>query len=62
MEGNGRAVCSGSTDLVLCLDYGENWSKKMKAKEGLQNVKGKFYTAESFTEKQQNEGYKDRNR
>ena len=30
MEGNGRAVCGGSIDLVLCLDYGEDRTKEVK--------------------------------
>lgn len=32
MEGNGRAVCSSGTDLVLHLDYGEDWPEKVKNK------------------------------
>lgn len=33
MEGNGRALCSSGTDLVLHLDYGEDWTEKVKNKE-----------------------------
>lgn len=28
MEGNGRAVCSSGTDLVLHLDDGKDWAEK----------------------------------
>ena len=30
---NGRALCSSGTDLVLHLDYGEDWTEKVKNKE-----------------------------
>ena len=41
MEGNGRALCSGGTDLVLHLDYGEDWTEKVKNKEARPDAKKK---------------------
>lgn len=41
MEGNGRALCSSGTDLVLHLDYGEDWTEKVKNKEARTDAKKK---------------------
>lgn len=41
MEGNGRALCSSGTDLVLHLDYGEDWTEKVKNKEARPDAKKK---------------------
>ena len=41
MEGNGRALCSSGTDLVLHLDYGEDWTEKVKNKEAQPDAKKK---------------------
>ena len=30
MERNDWTVCGGSTDLGVCLDYGEDWTKEVK--------------------------------
>lgn len=41
MEGNGRALCSSGTDLVLHLDYGEDWTEKVKNRETWADAKRK---------------------
>lgn len=41
MEGNGRALCSSCTDLVLHLDYGEDWTEKVKNGETWADAKRK---------------------
>lgn len=41
MEGNGRALCSSGTDLVLHLDYGEDWTEKVKNGETWADAKRK---------------------
>ena len=41
MERNGRALCSSGTDLVLHLDYGEDWTEKVKNRETWADAKRK---------------------